>query len=323
MKNFYTAALALGIVSLTIQSKDVQATELQSNHSNLCLARQRINLNAKKDFQVPFNGFFAGVGFSRSYYNFTNLDSYAQGVSRGYSIAWKSDYVGTASGSTNTGLLTGASNGSPAAQLGYYQKFTQSSKWVWGIKATYAYLNAETQRDRALAVPQSGGYTPPFGAGQGHLTGNVIIKTVTAKVNNQIGLLPVLGRAYKRGFLYLGGGPTWSQTIISNDGIDGTAVNETTGKLDSQTDRDRLSFTGTNWSVGWQVAAGATYFIDRATFFDLSYSYAQTGYQSIPWSGNFRGVDYRVGTINEGTLSGTTSGAIANQSLILTINRRF
>lgn len=33
----------------------------------------------KKEFVVPFSGFFAGVGVSRSYYNFTNLDSYSRG----------------------------------------------------------------------------------------------------------------------------------------------------------------------------------------------------------------------------------------------------
>jgi opacity protein-like surface antigen len=277
----------------------------------------------KKDFAVPFSGFFAGIGVSRSYYNFTNLDSYSQGVSKGYSLVYRSEYTGAASGSTNTGLLNGASNSSPAAQLGYFQKFTKTSPWIWGVKATYAFLNAETQSDKALLVPQSGGYTPPIGAGGGHLTGNVVIKQVTAKVNNQIGLLPIIGRSYKRGFFYLGGGPSWSQTIISNNGVDGTAVNVATGKIDSQTDRDRFNFTGTNWSVGWQATAGATYFIDSKTFFDLSYSYAQTGYQSIPYSANFRGVDIRDGTLNEGTLSGNTNGAIANQSVILTINRRF
>jgi opacity protein-like surface antigen len=277
----------------------------------------------KKDFQIPFSGFFAGVGVSRSYYNFTNLDSYSQGISKGYSLVYRSEYTGAASGSTNTGLLNGASNSSPAAQLGYFQKFTKTSPWIWGVKATYAFLNAETQRDKALLVPQSGGYTPPFGAGQGHLTGNVIIKQVTAKVNNQIGLLPIIGRSYKRGFFYLGGGPSWSQTIISNNGVDGTAVNVATGRINSQTDRDKFNFTGANWSVGWQATAGATYFIDSKTFFDLSYSYAQTGYQSIPYSANFRGVDILDATLNEGTLSGNTNGAIANQSVILTINRRF
>lgn len=279
--------------------------------------------NADTSFVVPSSGFFAGVGISRSYYNFSNLDSYSQGVSKGYSLVYNSDYVGSASGSTNTGLLNGESNSSPAAQFGYFQRFAKASPWIWGVKATYAFLNAQAQSDKPLAVPQSGGYTPPYGAGQGHLTGNVIIKSITAKVNNQIGLLPLFGRMYRRGFFYLGGGPTWSQTIISNNDVDGTAVNEETGTLNSQTDRDRMNFSGSSWSVGWQVSAGATYFIDRSTFFDLSYSYAQTGYQSIPYSGNFRGIDYRVGTINEGTLSGNTNGAIANQSIVLTINRKF
>jgi opacity protein-like surface antigen len=277
----------------------------------------------KPEFTVPVSGFFAGVGVSRSYFNFTNLDSYSQGVSKGYSLVYQSEYTGAASGSTNTGLLNGVSNSSPAAQLGYYQRFSKASPWVWGLKATYAFLNAEAQSDKTLLVPQSGGYTPPIGAGNGHLTGNVVIKSVTAKVNNQIGLLPILGRAYKRGFVYLGGGPAWSQTIISNNGVDGTAVNVATGRIDSQTDREKYNFTGSSWSVGWQVSAGATYFIDSRTFLDLSYSYAQTGYTSIPYSANFRGIDYGDATLNEGTLSGNTNGAIANQSVILTINRRF
>jgi hypothetical protein len=57
MKNCYSAALALVIVSLITHSKDVQAAELQPNHSKLCLAGQRKDPSAKKDFQVPFNGF--------------------------------------------------------------------------------------------------------------------------------------------------------------------------------------------------------------------------------------------------------------------------
>ena len=310
-------ALANGGGCLAVEPP--QATTKPVLNASLPLSQGKL----KKEFEVPFSGFFAGVGVSRSYYNFTNLDSYSQGVSKGYSLIYSSEYTGAASGSTNTGLLNGASNSSPAAQLGYFQRFSKASPWVWGVKATYAFLNAETQSDKPLLVPQSGGYTPPIGAGEGHLTGNVVIKSVTAKVNNQIGLLPIIGRTYKRGFFYLGGGPSWSQTVISNNGVDGTAVNVGTGKIDSQTDRDKFNFTGSNWSVGWQATAGATYFLDSKTFFDLSYSYAQTGYQSIPYSANFRGADIRDATLNEGTLSGNTNGAIANQSVILTINRRF
>ena len=311
-------ALANGEGCLAVEPP--QATTNPLLHASLPFSQGKL----KKEFEVPFSGFFAGVGVSRSYYNFTNLDSYSQGVSKGYSLIHRSEYTGAASGSTNTGLLNGVSNSSPAAQLGYFQKFSKSSQWVWGVKATYAFLNAETQSDKPLLVPQSGSYTPPtVGPSQGQLTGNVVIKSVTARVNNQIGLLPIIGRTYRRGFFYLGGGPSWSQAIISNNGVDGTSVDVATGKINSQTDRDRFNFTGSSWSVGWQATAGATYFIDSKTFFDLSYSYAQTGYQSIPYSAQFRGLDIRAGTLNEGTLSGNTNGAIANQSVILTINRRF
>jgi len=275
------------------------------------------------DSIVPYGGFYAGIGIAGSNYGFSNLNSYSQGISKGYSLVYATEYTGAASGSTNTGIPNGFSNVSPAAQIGYFQKFSKSSSWLWGVKGTYALLNSQGQTDGILLVPQSGGYTPPIGAGGGMLNGNVVIRNVTAKINNQFGILPVIGKAYKRGFFYVGGGPTLSQTVIANNGVDGTAIDVQTGRIDSQTDRARYNFSGSGWSVGWQASVGVTYFIDRATFFDLSYTYAQTGYTSIPYSANFRGVDFEDLTLNEGVLSGNTNGRIANQSIILTINRKF
>ncbi len=188
---------ALAASSLPARSEDNKASVVEISPSTQTTVAQAAS------FTVPDKGFFAGVGISASFYNFGNLNSYAQGVTRGYSLVYQTPYVGSASGNTNPNIPDSA-NGSAAAQLGYYQRFAPSSQWIWGVKATYAALGSQSQRDR-LAVPQSGSYTPPIGAGEGRLSGNVVIESVKAKVSNQFGVLPVFGRTYKRGFIYAGG----------------------------------------------------------------------------------------------------------------------
>lgn len=301
---------------------------LQPASADLPIRNQNFSpgFSAEKMDEIPSSGFYLGIGGSMNVTNFGNLSSYSQGVSQSTNIdpnasGYGGITYGNASGSTSSSIPT--SNGlSPSVQAGYYQKFTKKSNWLWGAKFGYNYINSDSQSSRVL-VPQSGPY---YGQNNGTLTGNVVIGSVGSKLTNQFALTPFIGRSYKRGYFYIGGGPTVSQLKITNTNVDGTAlVTGVSGDvvLVSITDRDQFSFSSSSWVAGWQVLAGATYFINRSTFFDLSYSYSQTQNQSTPYSANFRGFVPRIGVLDEGTLSGNTNGYVSNQAITITLNHRF
>jgi hypothetical protein len=74
----------------------------------------------------------------------------------------------------------------PQVQLGYFDHFTDS-KWMWGGKFNYNYLNASSTKDRFL-IPQFGSY------GDTEFTGNAVVRSMEVSLTNQFSIIRYIGK---------------------------------------------------------------------------------------------------------------------------------
>lgn len=259
---------------------------------------------------VPNGGFFGGLGGSYNAINFGTQNVYAVGTSNTYSngalVA-----SGSAAGPANI-YPPSQSALAPTAQLGYFQHLP-ASNWLWGAKFGYSYLGATSTTGPAL-LPQTGsftggGVTTPF-------TGNALVSSYQTILNHQMSFMPFVGRSFERSFVYLGAGPTLSQTETKLNGITGFA--DINGQH-TQITGTPTNFSSTGWVFGGALEIGATYFFDHSWFLDVNYSYSMTGTQKGSYEAPFAN-----STMTEvGTLSGTSSGRITAQAISVSINKTF
>jgi opacity protein-like surface antigen len=261
---------------------------------------------------VPDRAFYLGLGGSFSGIDFGRQDVYAVGTSEifedGVLVA-----TGEADGPGDF-LLDDQTTFAPTVQGGYFQRIP-GGDWLWGGKFTYAYLDSSSSLND-VRLPQSGSYTEdgvttPF-------EGNAIVKTYTTSIRHQMALVPFVGRTFERSFVYLGAGPTLSQTKTEIDGLVGFA--------DIGRPRDisgaPQDFSSTDWVYGAAATLGVTYFFDPSWFADVSYTYAQTQDNKSSYSSTFEGPG-PDGTTLEGTLDGSSSGRVITQSVAFTMNWAF
>jgi hypothetical protein len=259
---------------------------------------------------VPKAALFVGVGGGYNSVNFGNQDVFAVGTSNVYQngtlIA-----SGSAAGPANV-YMASQSNFAPSAQVGYFQHFTDST-WIWGGKFAYSYPGTTSATQNAI-LPQvgsftAGGITTPF-------TGNALVGSYQTTINHQLSLIPFIGRSFKNSFLYLGAGPSLSQTRSKLVGVTGFA--DING-AHTQITGEPITLSSSQWVYGGAFVVGTTYFFDRSWFLDFSYSYdmtmSQTGTYQAPFTNS---------TMTEiGTLSGTSSGRATTQAFTVTINNAF
>lgn len=267
---------------------------------------------------VPQSAFFGGIGGSWSSGSFGNQDVYGKGTSYSPPYGIHTAQIGSAAGST--GLeLNSQSILAPVIQAGHFQHFS-GSKWMGGGKFSYSYLGLGSANSQQQ-IPQAGGFTEdgtytPF-------TGNYLVQSYRQTINQQISLIPLIGRSFERSYLYLGAGPTTVQTktLIENiTGFESTAVIPTTptgiglGK----------KYSTTQWLFGGVAMLGATYFIDPTWFLDISYAYSVTETKTSSWGGPWTDTDIaRSYVTRTGTNTGTSSGSVNIQALAITINKIF
>ena len=264
---------------------------------------------------VPPSAFFGGLGVSGSSVNFANQHVYAGGTT------WQpGPVIGWGAGSTDF-MLNSSSAPVPVIQGGYFQHFS-SSQWMWGGKISYSYLNVSA--DRNLLIPQTGGVTAtpnevpttyPF-------AGNYTVQTYRQTINHQSSLIPFIGRSFEKSYLYLGGGPSFSQTKMSIANmaspiafVDGLPISPTGVGNGS-------NYSTTQWLFGGVAMVGATYFINPTWFVDLSYSYSMTGTKNSSWGGSWSDT-LPNGSARIGNNAGTSSGSVNTQAFSLSINAAF
>ncbi|HEY2838354.1 MAG TPA: hypothetical protein VGJ26_04350, partial [Pirellulales bacterium] len=209
----------------------------------------------------------------------------------------------------------------PVAQLGYFRNIAHS-EWLWGAKFSYKYLGL-TFSDQNIDSPQSGSFTsttsPPTTTS---FTGNATALSSQTSVNHQLALMPFVGRAYRNGRFYLGGGPVVFETqtrmygISSHADIDGTPTNIGGPPLN-------LSSNTWMWGGAWQL--GTVYYLRPSCFLEFSYDFMVTG----AYTHNYPTPTSNTTTTQSGTntyvslINYTTVQRIWAQSANLTLNLMF
>lgn len=141
----------------------------------------------------------------------------------------------------------------PLAQIGYWAPI--DDEWLWGLQATYKYLNYTTSNDQA-ALLNAGGTAVT----------NLVERT---SFNNELLLLAYAGMQYDRGYFYLGlGAVMW--TVRSNVG---PLVTNAPGNGNNYV--NYFLETDTLWGGAFQV--GYNYYMKPTWFLGLNYTYAQSG----------------------------------------------
>lgn len=267
---------------------------------------------------VPQSAFFGGLGGGWSSGSFGNQDVYGKGTSYSPPYGLHTAQVGSAAGSTGLDLNVQSAL-TPVIQAGYFQHMS-GSQWMGGGKLSYSYLgigSANSQQE----IPQAGGYTEdgtytPF-------TGNYLVQSYRQTINQQISLIPLIGRSFERSYLYLGVGPTTVQTKTSIENITGfesAAVIPTTPTGIGLGEK----YSTTQWLFGGVAMLGATYFIDPTWFMDISYTYSMTGTKTSHWGGPWTDTDIARSYVSRsGTNTGRSSGSVNIQAFSVSINAVF
>lgn len=260
--------------------------------------------------EVPRAGFYAGIGASANAVQYQSQSVYALGISNVYSPSGALISQGTADGPPVNVNLPTVYNFSPTLQAGYFDHF-QDSAWLWGVKFTYSYTNAQSTSDRFL-IPQYGSFgTTPF-------TGNAVVGSYKVNVKQQMSLIPYVGHDYGRGYFYAGIGPTVTQLDSSVNNVIGFAdIVGTRTDISGQPQ----SFSQSQWVVGGAAMVGVTYYFDKSWFLDLNYTYAMTPSNTANYNGTFYNPD--PNRTYSGSLIGNSKGTTSTQSITLLLSKTF
>ncbi|HEY8332860.1 MAG TPA: hypothetical protein VIQ05_03615 [Tardiphaga sp.] len=265
---------------------------------------------------VPRAGFFVGVGGSAQSLDFGTQDVYA---------------VGTSDVFTNGVLTSSGSAAGPAtlypdhkvqiafsAQAGYFARFS-GSDWLWGAKFGYSYLGASSSI-RAALLPQVGSFTPTGTTTVVPFTGNALVASYQVHVDHQMTFVPFIGRAFDRGFVYFGAGPTLTQVRTDLNGLIGFA--DLNGNRTNVSGAP-INLTSKSWVLGGAAMVGVTYFLDPTWFIDVNYMFAMTGNNTASYASPFTNPNGTGGTTNQGTMVGTATARTQTQAVTVTINKLF
>ncbi len=267
---------------------------------------------------VPQSAFFVGVGGGWNSGSFANQNVYGKGTSFSPPYDFNTAQVGSAAGSTGLDL-DNQSALAPVIQVGYFQHFS-GSQWLWGGKLSYSYLGIGSAKSN-LQIPQAGGFNENGSYTQ--FTGNYLVQSFRQTINQQISLIPFIGRSFERSYVYLGVGPTAVQTKTAIENITGyenVAVVPTTPTGVGL----GAKYSTTQWLFGGVAMVGATYFINSTWFVDMSYAYSMTGTKTSSWGGSWTDTDIqRANVTRTGTNAGTSSGSVNIQAFLLSMNKAF
>lgn len=224
-------------------------------------------------------GWFVGLGAS---YNTVRVDSdiSGSGVTNIYDSTDTLVAIGFAGGPAPPYHLT-QSTFAPVAQIGFAHNLLDT-EWIWGTKFTYKYLGLTFNRDNFDAA-QYGVYEILNPPSLETLTGNATAESVQVIVNHELALFPFVGRAFRKGHFYAGGGPvvfdTKSRMYTLRSFADINGVHTNVGG-------NPVNLAGQDWIWGGGCQIGMIYNISPNCFFDFSYDFVVTGrdYRTYPVS---------------------------------------
>jgi opacity protein-like surface antigen len=261
---------------------------------------------------VPNSAFFLGLGASGNWTDFGNQHVYAIGTSQVYTDGILSA-SGSAQGPTRIPMTTQFAF-APSFQGGYFQRFG-TSDWLWGAKLSYNYLGATSTNTNSI-IPQFGSYTTILNPTPVPFSGPAYVRDAKTSLFQEIDLIPFLGRAFGRSYVYAGGGPTLSQTRTQLNGLVGFALVD--GGIVDQSGAPQ-DFSSSSWLFGGAAMVGVIYFVTPTWFVDLNYTYAMTEGHTATFASPF--IDHSSTSV--GTLVGNSAWKAETQRVGLTINKAF
>lgn len=264
---------------------------------------------------VPDSGFYAGIGVSANLVVPTNQTMFSQGISNVFQNGTLAA-TGAAGGPVNP-HPPNASTISPSAQLGYFQRLSES-RWLMGGKFTYNYI-AATTTDSFLRVPQSGSYALVGGGPVTSFTGNVTMRSYQITADHQFALVPHVGFTFDRSYIYAGVGPSLTHTEVKLNNVVGFA--NINGQPGTSITGAPTTYTSSQWLIGATLAVGATYFLTPSWFVDFGYAFTITDLWNTAYASTFANTTSGFNTT--GVLSGSYTGSLNTHALTVSINRRF
>ena len=259
---------------------------------------------------VPKKAFYVGLGGGASVTNFSDQSITAIGTSNASNATTGAHIASGSAGGPPINLgLDSDTSFSPVVQAGYFQQI-MDTRWLWGAKASYSYVHANSTSSR-FRVPQFGSF------GTTSFTGNAIARSFQAGVDHQMSFIPYVGYSFDRSYVYVGAGPTISRVK--------TKINDLVGFADINGDRTDISgspqsFSSAGWVLGGAVTIGTTYFLSQSWFLDFNYTYGATKRKTASYYSTFVNVNTGSNTMYEGGLIGNSVGSSTTQSFAVSIN---
>ena len=267
--------------------------------------------NAAQAQTVPKKAFYVGLGGSASVTNFSDQAIEAIGVSNAFNTTTGAHVAsGSAGGPPVHRSLDSATTIPPVVQAGYFQQI-MDTRWLWGAKVSYSYVNAKSTSS-AFLIPQYGAFgATPF-------TGNAVARSYQASLDHQISFIPYVGYSLDRSYVYIGAGPTLSHVK--------TKIEDLVGFADINGTRTDISgtpqnFTSSGWALGGAVTLGATYFLDQSWFVDVNYTYGVNGKHTASYYSTFVNENTATNTTYKGSLIGNSVGRSSTQAIGISINK--
>jgi opacity protein-like surface antigen len=265
---------------------------------------------------VPYSAFYIGLGASYNSVDFGNQKIFGFATSDVYK---NGALISSGSAGGPGDVQTNRQNNlAPSAQLGYFQHFPDTD-WLWGGKLSYSHLGTTSIVQNVL-LPQAGSTTDTGSSTSVPFTGNAVIRSYQTNITHQMALTPFIGRSFANSFVYIGAGPTLSQTKTTLDGVIGFA--DVTG-VPSDISGLPQNFSRSSWVFGGAAMVGAAYFFDPSWFVDCRYMYSMTGKTANNFPASFTNPNGVNGTTIVGGGYTTTSGSVISQGIMLTLNKAF
>ncbi|MDE3056245.1 MAG: hypothetical protein KGI80_06125 [Verrucomicrobiota bacterium] len=260
------------------------------------------------------SGLFLGLGGS---YNSVKLDQHLSGDAvssvflEGTSTQVASGQAGGPIAPWHETLNTFA----PETQIGYFGHFG-SSPWLWGCEFFYKYLGLVFSS--AEVVFQAGKFNTVTGVSD-NFTGHAIARSMQVTVNNELSLMALFGRSFKKSYLYVGAGPVLYGTHTNIYSLTGYA--DINGNGGTDITGNPVTLFNSLWMWGGGGELGGTWFVSPRWFLDINYSYLVTGRNPIHDIVSFSNVTQTNPALSDaGKIFLSLSQRITTQALTVSVN---
>jgi outer membrane protein W len=193
----------------------------------------------------------------------------------------------------------------PMAQVGYWAPI--DNELLWGVSATYKYLNAKNNSNDVL-INASEAFT---GSDEG-------VVTTDLTLTHELLLIGYVGMQYGKGYFYIGAGPAML-TVTNNVNVD-SGVNVGTASAPVY-ESSSFSECKTTWGGVGQL--GYNYYFKSTWFLSGNYTYVVTADYTFNDSATLNGFNGSNGANSATPVTISREGSSTIQEFMFSINKVF